>query len=174
MVLDDKACPAQLQSVYPHQGTKFTLQMKRGGLVRVYDACLMTGTQYKSLLLSDKTSVQELIQLVLHCNHSQETPAKFSMFEVCPAQNLNRKLHPEEIPLRIQQEWPTQDLVFFQLRRNSSTTDEQLPVRRRTVSLLLLFSLVVQQTKAASVCQVRFTPTSMHLSLYLMHANRIQ
>lgn len=28
MILDDKACPAQLQSVYPYQGTKFTLEMK--------------------------------------------------------------------------------------------------------------------------------------------------
>jgi len=128
MVLDDKACPAQLQAVYPHQGTKFTLQMKRGGLVKVYDSCLSSGTQYKSLLLSDRTTVEELIQLVLHCNHSLESPQNFCLYEVSPARSYERRLHKEDLPLRIQQEWPTEDLVFFQLKRN--TSDEELPLRR--------------------------------------------
>lgn len=35
MILDDKACPAQLQSVYPYQGTKFTLEMKPEALMKM-------------------------------------------------------------------------------------------------------------------------------------------
>ena len=37
MVLDERTCPAQLQLVYPQQGAKFTLQMRRGGIVKVVD-----------------------------------------------------------------------------------------------------------------------------------------
>jgi hypothetical protein len=145
MVLDDKACPAQLQSVYPHQGTKFTLQMRRGGLVKVHYGSLIPGTEYKSILLSPNTSVDELIHLILNSNQCPESPSAFALHEVFPAQNLDRKLHGDEFPLRIQEEWPTHDLVFFQLRRNSNQTDEapSLPPKRRVVSL----GLLVRHTK---------------------------
>lgn len=142
MVLDDKACPAQLQSVYPHQGTKFTLQMRRGGPVKVHYGSLIPGTEYKSILLSANTSVDELIQLILNSNQCPESPSLFSLHEVFPAQNLDRRLHGDEYPLRIQEEWPTHDLVFFQLRRNCITSSETppLPPKRRVVSLLTTFT----------------------------------
>jgi hypothetical protein len=46
MVLDDRTCPAQLQEAYPQQGTKFTMQMRSGGFVRLLgdDSCLLTST----------------------------------------------------------------------------------------------------------------------------------
>lgn len=52
MVLDEKTCPAQLQSVYPQQGTKFTLQMRRGGFLRCDDSCLTSSAVSPSSLSS--------------------------------------------------------------------------------------------------------------------------
>lgn len=39
---------------------------------------------YKSLLISDHTTVDELIQLLLNCYDSDERPSKFALYEVCP------------------------------------------------------------------------------------------
>jgi len=135
MVLDEKACPAYLQACCPHQETKFTMMMRRGGLVKVYDSCLMSGAMYKSVLLSDRTNVEELIHLLVNCTSHQSSPQqkssarggsnssgvgqKYNLYEVCPAKNCERKLHAQELPLRIQLEWPTQDLVFFELRKDT-------------------------------------------------------
>ncbi|XP_074595669.1 RA domain-containing protein rau [Brevipalpus obovatus] len=126
MVLEDKACPAQIQASYPHQETKFALVMKRGGLVKIYDSCLMSASRYKSLLISDHTTVQELIGLMLHCYGTDEKPAKFVMYEVGPTRHWERKLHQDEFPLRLQNEWPTQDMYHFELRRNNEE-----PIQKR-------------------------------------------
>ena len=40
-MLDDDACPAELQACYPRGGSRFSIQMRRGGLVRVHDSVLM-------------------------------------------------------------------------------------------------------------------------------------
>ena len=42
MVLDDDARPAQLRSCNPWGECKFSMQMKKGGLVRVYDSVLVS------------------------------------------------------------------------------------------------------------------------------------
>ncbi|XP_022253790.1 uncharacterized protein LOC106468895 isoform X2 [Limulus polyphemus] len=91
MVLDDESRPAELQACHPIGETKqrislrplcrFILQMRRGGLVKIYDGCLMAESLYKSLLVSDRTTVEELIQLILHCYNSKERPNLFSLYE---------------------------------------------------------------------------------------------
>jgi hypothetical protein len=48
MVLDDDTCPALLQSCYPQKDLKFSLMMRRGGLIKIYDTCLMSGVCHKS------------------------------------------------------------------------------------------------------------------------------
>lgn len=90
-------------------------------------------TPYRSLLLSDRTTAEELIQLVLHCNHSQETPADFCLYEVSRTRSGERRVGRKEIPLRLQQEWPGQDLVMFRLKRAADSVterEEDLPIRR--------------------------------------------
>lgn len=92
------------------------------------------GRNSRGLLLSDRTTAEGLIQLVLHSNHSQETPSNYCVYEVSPARKYERRLHPNEIPLRIVQEWPGHDLVFFSIKRRSDPMDESeaesLPIRR--------------------------------------------
>lgn len=119
MVLEDEAHPAELQACHPRGESKFSLKMRRGGLVKVFGgSCLMAGSLYKSLLVSDRTSVEELIQLVLHCYNSTEHSSKFALYEVCVPKNYERKLHPSDLPLQIQQEWPSSEHFAFHLRRN--------------------------------------------------------
>ncbi|CAG2168024.1 unnamed protein product [Oppiella nova] len=129
MVLDDDTCPALLQSCYPQKDLKFSLMMRCGGLIKIYDSCLMSGSLYKSLLLSDRTTVEELIQLLLNCYNLNEKPSKFALFEVCPSRKCERKLCGNEIPLAIQSQWPNPDIYVFQLRRN--TTSEEYQIRKR-------------------------------------------
>ncbi|KAG0443691.1 hypothetical protein HPB47_014627 [Ixodes persulcatus] len=129
MVLDDEARPVELQSCHPKGESKFLLQMRRGGLVKVYDSCLMAGSLYKSLLVSERTTAEEVVQLVLHCYNSSERASKFSLYEMCPVKNYERALHSHELPLRIQQNWPSPEHFAFHLRRNQEGTHQkrQLP-----------------------------------------------
>lgn len=111
LVLDDDACPAELQACYPRGGSRFSIQMRRGGLVRVHDSVLMPNvidctccctlfkcgvltscffiltlqSQYKSLLVSERTTIDDLIELLLRCHSNNERIERFSVYEV----NLN-------------------------------------------------------------------------------------
>ncbi|KAK6623329.1 hypothetical protein RUM43_009181 [Polyplax serrata] len=119
LALDEEARPAALQSCHPRGDSKFALQMRRGGLVKIYDSVLMPGSQYKSLLIAERTTVDELIQILLNCYNSQERVEQFSLFEVCNDQEYQRKLHPDDCPLQVQHTW-LRDLNFhFLVKRNS-------------------------------------------------------
>jgi hypothetical protein len=43
LVLDEDARPAMLQSCHPRGDSRFSLQTRRGGLVKIYDSVLMPG-----------------------------------------------------------------------------------------------------------------------------------
>ena len=45
--LDEDARPAVLQSSHPRGDSRFSLQIRRGGLVRIYDTALMSGVSIK-------------------------------------------------------------------------------------------------------------------------------
>lgn len=79
MLLGDEACPLQLQqccSNPPHDDIKFTLQMRSGALVKIYCSDVVPDAKYKCLSLSTQTTVEETIELMLHCLNltSQSTP----------------------------------------------------------------------------------------------------
>lgn len=100
--LDDSAKPAMLQACHPSGESKFHLQMKAGGLIRVHTSALQQTSQYKSLLISEQTTSDELLGLLLSCYNSAEPVEEFSLYEVCPDQEYQRKLHPDDLPLRAQ------------------------------------------------------------------------
>ena len=52
--LDDESRPAELKSCHPWGECKFTLQMRKGGIVRIHDSILMAESKYKCLLISDQ------------------------------------------------------------------------------------------------------------------------
>ncbi|XP_034943421.1 uncharacterized protein rau [Chelonus insularis] len=115
--LDEDARPAVLQSCHPRGDSRFSLQTRRGGLVKIYDSALMSGSKYKSLLISERTTVDELIQMLLNCYNSTERVEQFSLYEVCESEEYQRKLHPDDSPLKVTQKWTSIDR-HLRIRRN--------------------------------------------------------
>jgi len=133
LVLDDEARPAELASCNPWGECKFTLQTKKGGLVRVYDSVLMNESQYKSLLISEDTTVEEVVRILFHCyglEHSCQVN-KFCLYEHCKTQSYERKLNYEDRPLAVQDSWLDPDQFRLVLRRSP-----QLEVRRGSIHQL--------------------------------------
>jgi hypothetical protein len=102
LILDDSARPAMLQACHPQGESKFHLQVKTGGLIRVHTTALQQTSQYKSLMISEQTTSDELLSLLLSCYNLNEPVEDFSLYEVCPDQEYQRKLHPDDLPLRAQ------------------------------------------------------------------------
>ncbi|XP_037069005.1 uncharacterized protein LOC119090324 [Pollicipes pollicipes] len=133
LVLDDDSCPAQLQACYPRADSRFTVRMRHGGLVKVFDSVLMAESQYKSLLVSERTTLDQLIQLLLNCYKSSESVNSFSLYEVGRTTGFERKLHPDDRPLLIQQEWASSSDYSFVLRKRPPGTPRSgrdFPLRR--------------------------------------------
>ena len=114
---------------------RFHLQMKTGGLIRVHTSALQPTSQYKSLLISEQTTSDELLGLLLTCYNSIEPVEQFSLYEVCPDQEYQRKLHADDLPL------------LTQLQRNQKGENCHFLVRRNpNFSRRLLMSLNEQST----------------------------
>lgn len=82
MLLSDDACPLQLQqccSNPPHDDIKFTLQMRAGALVKIYCSDVVKDARYKCLSLSTQTTVEETIELMLHCLNLNGTSCQSTM-----------------------------------------------------------------------------------------------
>ena len=79
---------------------------------------IISQSQYKSLLISDRTTVDEVIQLLLNCYNSKERVEQFSLYEVCRSQEYQRKLHPDDCPLHVQHCWTSPNEFHFLIRRN--------------------------------------------------------
>lgn len=117
--LDDEARPALLQACHPKGDSRFCLQQKPGGLIRVHTSALQPNSQYKSLLISEETTSDELLALLLSCYNSIEPVEQFSLYEVCPGQEYQRKLHPDDLPLKTQlQRQQRNEIMHFLVRRN--------------------------------------------------------
>lgn len=110
---------------------RFSLQTRRGGLVKIYDSALNSNSQYKSLLISAKTTVDEVIALLLNCYSSKEQAEQFSLYEVNNDKEQQRKLHPDDRPLLVQQTWLPSHQCHFLIRRNP----DYLPLSRRKVCI---------------------------------------
>lgn len=93
----------------------------------MYDSALNSNSQYKSLLISARTTVDELINLLLLCSNSKERVEQFSIYEVCTDKEQQRKLHPDDRPLQVQATWLPTLRSHFLLRRNP----DYLPLSRR-------------------------------------------
>ncbi|XP_066956500.1 uncharacterized protein [Macrobrachium rosenbergii] len=122
LVLDDQARPAELQQCRPRGDARFSIGVRRGGLLRIHDSILMSGSQYKSLLVSYRTTAEELVQLLLNCYGNKENPMHYSVHEVNKNPYTDRPLRPDECPLSVQSEWPraNRQNYAFVLRRNVS------------------------------------------------------
>ena len=121
LVLDEEARPAELSSCNPWGECKFTLQTKKGGLVRVYDSVLMKESNFKSLLISSDTTVEDVVRILFHCYGlpTLQTSA-FCLYEHCKTQNYERKLNNTDRPLAVQDSWLDPEQFRLVLRRAPS------------------------------------------------------
>lgn len=103
IVLEKNSKPAMLQALHPPGESEFHLKIKTGGLIKIFTNSLNTETQYRNLLISEETTSDEVIQLLLNFFNMKEPLEDFSIYQVCPNQEYQRKLHPDDIPLREQQ-----------------------------------------------------------------------
>ena len=99
IILEDEARPADLVSCNPWGECKFSLRMKKGGLVRVHDSVLMAESKYKCLLISTETTVRDVIRILLSCYSLEtvETVDRFSLYEESEGRD-KRKLSPNDRP----------------------------------------------------------------------------
>lgn len=56
--------------------------MKPGGLIRVHTSALQPTSLYKSLVISEETTSDELLMLLLTSCNSNEVVEQFSIYEV--------------------------------------------------------------------------------------------
>ncbi|CAO1333819.1 unnamed protein product [Diamesa serratosioi] len=157
LALDENARPAMLQACHPTGESRFHLQMKTGGLIRVHTSALQPTSQYKSLLISEQTTSDELLGLLLTCYNSIEPVEQFSLYEVCPDQEYQRKLHADDLPLLTQlQRNQKGENCHFLVRRNPNfsrrllmSLNEQSTVKYR-YSLAIPSSSVTDDTKSST------------------------
>ncbi|XP_046425729.1 putative uncharacterized protein DDB_G0277255 [Neodiprion fabricii] len=159
--LDEDASPAVLQSCHPPGDSRFSLQTRRGGLVKIYDSALMSGSKYKSLLVSEHTTVDELIQMLLSCYSSSERVEQFSLYEVCEGEEYQRKLHPDDSPLKVTQRWTSIDR-HLRIRRNPDYN----PYRRKS-----MWTSDSSITMAMSKLQLHSNKQNHHHNQHLHHHN---
>ena len=87
----------------------------------MHTSALQPTSQYKSLLISEETTSDELLGLLLACYNSIEQVEQFSLYEVCPDQEYQRKLHPDDLPLLTQlQRNKKGEKCHFMVRKNPS------------------------------------------------------
>ncbi|KAI7688312.1 hypothetical protein SSS_01138 [Sarcoptes scabiei] len=115
MTLEDDACPALLQSCYRQKDLKFTLLMRSGQNIRIFNTCLQ-GPMSLNVLISERTNVDELIKLVCSMLSLPEHHSRYELFEFSPSCRAERKIQPQELPTAIQHDWPSHDYKIFQLR----------------------------------------------------------
>ncbi|XP_043202953.1 uncharacterized protein LOC122370989 [Amphibalanus amphitrite] len=134
--LDDDACPAQLQACYPRADSRFIVRPRPGGAVKVIDSILMAGSLYKSLMISERTTAREVIQLLLNCYDSDDSPSGYSLYEMCNNLKYERKLHEDDCPLALQREFPdVSDYSLIMRKKVALTprTGREFPVRQSFV-----------------------------------------
>ena len=109
--LDDDSRPAELKSCHPWGECRFTLQMRKGGLVRIHASVLMPESKYKCLLISEQTTTREVIEILFHCyglmDQKKHSIDQFCLYEQCPSQGYERQMHPDDQPVPLQSMWPS-------------------------------------------------------------------
>lgn len=92
-------------------------------------------SKYKSLLVSEQTTVDELIQMLLSCYSSKERVEQFSLYEVCEGEEYQRKLHPDDSPLKVTQQWASADR-HLRIRRNPDYNPHRRKVHKPVINYL--------------------------------------
>ena len=125
IILEDNARPVEMISCNPWATPKFILQTKQGGLVKVYDHLVRPDSVYKSLIISEETTVRNTIQILRCCYREDEEAGKevdLRLWEV--GGGAERLLGEEERPLKLMEAWTKESSRRFLLRSVASMLKE--------------------------------------------------
>ena len=161
LVLDEDSKPAELKLCNPWGECRFTLQQRKGGLVKIHDSVLMEESQYKCLFISEETTVEEVIVILLHCYGLEkvERAGRYCLYEQCATQRYQRKLHPEDRPLQVAALWPGPTQFSFVLRHSLLHTIEPVSMVCSTSSVNMVSASSTASLPPSWPChQVRQAP----------------
>lgn len=102
IALENNSKPAMLQALHPPGESEFHLKIKTGGHIKIFTSFLSEETQYRNMVISDETNSDDVIALLLSFFNMNDPIEEFSIYQVCPNQEYQRKLHPDDLPLRVQ------------------------------------------------------------------------
>ena len=163
LVLDEDSKPAELKLCNPWGECRFTLQQRKGGLVKIHDSVLMEESQYKCLFISEETTVEEVIVILLHCYGLEkvERAGRYCLYEQCATQRYQRKLHPEDRPLQVAALWPGPTQFSFVLRHSLLHTIEPVSMVCSTSSVNMVSASSTASLPPSWPChQVRQAPVA--------------
>ncbi|XP_071530690.1 uncharacterized protein [Panulirus ornatus] len=165
LTLEDDSRPAELQSCHPRGDSRLALKMRPGGLLRVYDGALVPGSQYKSLLVSEKTTCDELVRLVLLCNNIRDNVNNFSLYEVRRNDGRERKLHQDERPLRVTTRWTSKEHTCLVVRHTPAPAEAYItPLTTLRASIRHSSTKKINPSIKADTNQASTTSSSTTLS----------
>jgi hypothetical protein len=116
IALEDGSCIADLITCNPWGACKFRLKARQGGLVKIHDSEIRPDSVYKSIILSQDTTVEDTISILRNCYHTERSE-EYSLHEFCTVTLTSRLLEGSEKPLEIQEKWRNISSKVFQLRR---------------------------------------------------------
>ena len=116
IVLEDNARPVEMISCNPWASPKFILQTKQGGLVKVFDHLVRPESVYKSLIISQETTVQDTIEILRSCYREDEDEKSVYLRLLEVGGGAERLLGEEERPLKLMEAWTEENSRRFLLR----------------------------------------------------------
>ena len=114
--LEDGSCIADLISCNPWGTSRFRLKSRQGGLIKIYDGEVRVDSVYKSIIVSQVTTVKDTIDILENCYTAQDG-TELKLHEFNPQTGGVRLLSDSEKPLEIQDEWGKDSPKIFQLKR---------------------------------------------------------
>jgi hypothetical protein len=122
MRLEDGACLADLMACNPWGACKFRLVAQRGSLVKIHDSEVRPDSVYKSIILSQETTVHNTIGILKNCYHT-EGVEDYDLYEFCTVTRESRLLEGSEKTLEVLDSWGGHSSKVFQLKKKMQPLD---------------------------------------------------
>ena len=115
ITLEDNSRPAELISCNPWGGCKFILRAKSGGRIKIYDDQIRPDSVYKSIIISQETTVSDTLEILLNCypQLSQLEHHNICLYETDMATGHERLLDSDMCPLVITEEWKIKEKLHM-------------------------------------------------------------
>lgn len=143
--LEDSSCIADLITCNPWGTSRFRLKARQGGLVKIYDGEVRADSVYKSIIVSQVTTVKDTINILENC-YASKPGTELKLHEFDPQTGATRLLLGSEKPLEVQDEWGKDTSKVFQLKRTEEVKYPCDPVIQPMFSRSLVRNSILRQS----------------------------